>query len=545
MLFNLLGGVALLLWGMRMVEVGVTQALGADLRRLVGKATRNPVLALGVGLGVTGLLQSSTATALITVSFVRHGLLETAPALAVMLGADVGTSLVAQVFAFDLAWLAPLLVLLGVVGFKTSRHTVGQHGARAVIGLGLMLLGLHQIVAVSQPLRNAPALQDILGALAGATLVVVLISALLTWLAHSSLAMVLLVVSLVGNGAVTLPMGLAMVLGANLGGVMPQLMATVGAAPEVRRISLGNLIFKACGVLVALALLDMVPGWLAALPGAEGRQIAHFHTLFNAALAAFFLFLTGPVSALLGRWLPDEPLVDDPTEPRYLDPSAIGNPSVALAHAERETLRMGDAVERMLVRTMDILRYDDERLLASVERDEDMLDALHRAIKFYLTELGREPMSPKDTRRAQEIISFTINLEQIGDIVDKKLMELAAKKIKQRLRFSEEGFLEIVSLHKRVMDNLKLAFAVFMSDDVEMARQLVAEKTRFREMERAAAESHLARLRGARVESIDTSSIHLDILNELRRINSHLCTVAYPILERAGELFTSRLKPSA
>ncbi len=545
LLLNLLGGVALLLWGMHMVEVGTSQAFGADLRRMVGQGMRNPLRAMLVGLGVTSLLQSSTATAMITASFARQGLVETAPALAVMLGADVGTALVVQVLSFDLAWLSPLLILLGVIGFKTSRVTVRQHVSRVVIGLGLILLSLRLIVSISEPVRHAAALEALLGVVAGAPVFAVLLAALGTWLAHSSLAVVLLVGSLVSSGAVSLPMGFALVVGANLGGVLPQVTATLGSSPEVRRIPLGNLLFKVCGVAVALPLLPYLPGWLEALGGAPGRQIAHFHLVFNLALVVVFLGLTKPVARLLSAGLPDVADQNNPVGPRYLDRSAIEHPTLALANAERETLRMADGVERMVAGTIDVLRTNDEALQREIVSQDDTVDALHQAIKFYLTEVSREPMSEKDSLRSQEIISFTINLEHIGDIVDNNLMELAAKKIRYKLRFSDEGYQEIAGLHRRLLDNFKLAIAVFISDDVEIARRLLTEKAQFRQMERDAAESHLARLRVNRMESIDTSSIHLDVLNELRRINSHLTSVAYPILERAGELFSSRLKPTA
>jgi len=545
LLLNLLGGVALLLWGMRMVEIGVNQAFGADLRRLIGHSMGHPVLAMLVGLGATGLLQSSTATAMITASFARQGLVETAPALAVMLGADVGTSLVVQVLSFDLSWLSPLLIVVGVIGFKTSRAAMRQHVSRALIGLGLILLALREIVSVSEPLRHAGALQALLEALGGEPLLLVLVAAAVTWLAHSSLAVVLLIASLAGSGIVSLEMGFAMVLGANLGGGLPPVTATLASGPEVRRITVGNLLFKLCGVVVAVPLLHWAPEITAAMGGAPGRQIAHYHMLFNLGLMVVFLYLTPLVAGLMRGMLPDATGAGNPADPLYLDRSAIENPTLALANAERETLRMGDVVEHMVARTLDVLRLDDERLLQDVVKMDDTVDSLHQAIKFYLTDVSREPMNDKDSRRAQEILSFTINLEHIGDIVDKNLMELAAKKIRNKLHFSDEGFVEIASLHRRLMDNFKLAVAVFMSDDVEMARRLLTEKARFRQLELDAAESHLARLRVNRLESIDTSSIHLDILNEFRRINSHLTSSAYPILERAGELFTSRLKPSA
>jgi phosphate:Na+ symporter len=544
-LLNLLGGVALLLWGMRMVEMGINQAFGANLRRLIGLSLRNPVLGMLVGLGVTGMLQSSTATAMITVSFARQGLVETAPALAVMLGADVGTSLVVQVLSFNLGWLSPLLIVGGVVGFKTGRAAMRQHISRAVIGLGMILLSLRQIVAVSDPIRTAFEFQELLASLQSEPVLLVLMAALLTWLAHSSLAVVLLVASLAGSGVISLEIGFALVLGANLGGIVPQITATLGSSPEVRRIPLGNLAFKLAGVVVALPLLAYLPTFTGWLGGEPGRQIAHFHTAFNLGLAAVFLFLTRPVASLLSRWLPDLPNPENPGEPRYLDRSAIENPTLALAHAERETLRMGDVVERMLRNTLSVIRLDDERLQQEIVRMDDAVDQLYQAIKFYLIDVSREPMNEKDSHRAAEIVSFTINLEHIGDIIDKNLMELAGKKIHQRLQFSREGFQEICDLHAHLLENFKLAVGVFISGEVDMARRLLVEKANFRDLEWTAAENHLTRLRRLRSESIDTSSIHMDILNEFKRVNSHITSVAYPILERAGELLNSRLKPSA
>lgn len=545
MLLKLLGGVALLLWGMRMVETGISHAFGSGLRKLVGGSMRHPVMALFVGLGVTGLLQSSTATAMITASFARQGLVQTAPALAVMLGADVGTSLVVQVLYYDLSWLSPLLFLIGVVGYKTGRSTVRQNVSRAIIGLGMILLALSQIVSVTEPLRGASPFHDLLRLLSIEPIVLLLMVAVLTWLAHSSMAMVLLCASLTSGGLLSLEAGLAMVLGANLGGGLPQITATLGSAPEVRRIPFGNFLFKITGVAVTLPLLTPLTEYVASMGDVPGRQIVHFHMFFNLGLATVFLFLTRPVANLLQYWLPDAEAREDSTEPRYLDLSAIENPALALAHAERETLRMGDVVERMLDHTITVLRTNDRTLLEKIERMDDTVDALYQAIKFYLTDLSREPLNEKESLRTTEIISFTINLEHIGDIIDKNLMELAATKIRNHLQFSEEGLRELSDLHHHLLENLKLGFGVFMSGDVDMARRLLREKATFRRLERSAAENHLNRLRVKRIESIDTSSLHMDILNELKRINSHITSVAYPILEQAGALFSSRLKPDA
>jgi phosphate:Na+ symporter len=271
-------------------------------------------------------------------------------------------------------------------------------------------------------------------------------------------------------------------------------------------------------------------------------MVADFHTLLNVALAALFM-LPLPAFARLLEWLLPEPADrPDPSAPIYLDAGALSTPSLALVCAARETLHMGDIIEAMLRKTMDAFATDDRKLVAEIERMDNDVDRLHEAIKLYVTRITRESLDDQDSRRAMEIISCAINLEHVGDIIDKNLMELATKKIKNRLSFSEQGAAELQQFHRRVLENLKLAFGVFLSGDIKVARQLVEEKTVIRDMERAAAESHFNRLREGITASVETSSLHLDILRDLKRIFSHICSIAYPVLETTGELQPSRLR---
>lgn len=540
-LLDLLGGVALLLWGLRMVRTGLMRGVGGDLRRFLGNSLSNRLLAFGAGLGTTVLLQSSSATCLLVTSFAGRGLVATAPALAVMLGADVGTSLVAQLLSLGLDWLAPLLILIGVVAFMSSTSGQRRDLGRAVIGLGLMLLALRMVVAASAPMRDSIVVQTVLGALAGEPLLAVLVGALITWLAHSSLAMVLLVMTLADANLLTVGLALALVLGANLGGALPPFLAARGAEPAAQRVPLGNLAFRLLGALAVVATLPWIAPWVARIEPDPVRQVVNFHTAFNVALALIFLPLIGPAARLAARILPDATNVSE-DRPRYLDPAAVETPSLALAAATRETLRMGDTVEAMLKGTLEVLRTDDRKQAESIAQMDNTVDRLYEATKLYLTKVSREDLSEQDNRRCGDIIAFITNLEHIGDIVDKNLIELAEKKIKRKLRFSEEGFQEICALHGRLLDNLKLALSVFLSGEVATARRLLEEKVQFRDLERAAAERHLARLRQGRPESIETSALHLDILRDFKRINSHITSVAYPILEAAGALISTRLK---
>jgi phosphate:Na+ symporter len=541
-LIELLGAAALLLWGLRMVRTGVLRAFGAELRHFLRVSLRNRVAAFLAGLGVTGILQSSTATALVVASFAGRGLVATAPALAVMLGADVGTSLVAQVLSLDIHWLAPLLILLGVILHFAGRAGTHRELGRVAVGLGLMLLALRLLLAASAPMQEAAIVQELLGALTDEPLIAILVAALLTWLAHSSLAIVLLIMSLAGAGVLSLTGACILVLGANLGGAVPALTATLTEPPAARRIPVGNLLFRLLGILAVAPVIDLVVPLLAQLEPAPARVVVNFHTGFNLALGAVCILIIGPMARLCTRLLPDQPVEVDPGRPRHLDRTTLDTPSLALACASREALRMGDVVEIMLRDSLDVLGRGDRQKLVEMSTMDDIVDKLHEAIKLFVTDVSREPLSPDESRRAAEILSFTTNLEHIGDIIDKNLLELARKKMRKRLRFSNEGWEEIDALHARVLNNLQLALGVFVSGDVGIARKLIDEKVAVREAERQAAENHLARLRAGRPESIDSSALHLDILRDLKRIHSHICAVAYPILDEAGQLHRSRLK---
>lgn len=540
-LLHLAGDVALLLWGMHMVHTGVIRAFGADLRRFLAIGLKSRWKAFLAGLGITTLLQSSTATGLMATSFIASGLMGLVPALAVTLGANVGTTLIVQVLAFDIAAVAPIPILLGLVAFKRGRRTQTRDLGRVGIGLGLVLLALHLLVAAVEPIEQARAMRDLFEVLTGEPLINIALAALLTWAAYSSVAVVLLVMSLAAAQVVTPVAALALVLGANLGNVIPQYLAA-GSNNAARRLALGNLVVRGLGCLVAVPALPLLADALAQLEASPARQAADFHTLFNLALGLLFIGFLGPLAKLCTRLLPATPVAFDPGRPQYIDAGTIEAPSVALANAAREALRMVDVVETMLRTFLDALRSDDRKALAQIGRMDDTLDRLHRAIKLYITEISREEaLEDADARRCSDILAFTINLEHVGDILDKSLREIAAKKVKHQLSFSTDGFEEIAAMHQRVLDGLQLAVSVFMTGNARDARALLAAKAELRELERTATENHLRRLREGRPESIETSALHLDIVRDLKRIAAHVAAVAYPILDQSGALQRSRV----
>jgi phosphate:Na+ symporter len=545
-LLDLMGGVALLLWGLHMVHSGILRAFGPDLRLLLAKGLNNRFAAFAAGIGLTALLQSSTATALITSSFAAEGLVGLVPALAIMLGANVGTTLIVQVLSFNISAVAPVLFVLGLGAFRSGPRSRVKDLGRVAIGLGLMLLSLHILLDTLAPAEDAPSVHVLLNAITGDPVLCIVIGAAVTWLVHSSVASVLLVMSLAYAHFISPYAALALVLGANLGSAInPVFEGARRDNPASYRLPLGNLFNRLAGVLLIAPFLRPITEHLQAWQPDLAKLTAEFHIAFNVATAIIFIGLLDVMARLLEKLLPTRVQETDPSRPRYLDESALETPSLALADAARETLRMGDLVETMLRKVMTAMMTNDRALVDQVMRMDNAVDTLDEAIKLYVTKLTRGSLDEREGKRAMEIISFTINLEHIGDIIDKNLSELATKKIKRRFQFSPEGADELSAFHKRTMDSLRIAFGVFMSGDVAEAHKLLAEKAALRNSELAATERHLDRLREGRQETLETTSLHLDVLRDLRRIHSHICSVAYSVLDSAGETAAYRSTESA
>lgn len=541
-LVTVLSGIALLVWGTHIVRSGVLRVFGGSLRRVLASSVSNPFTAFLAGLGVTGLVQSSSATAVLAGSFVGQNLMGLAPALAIMLGADVGTSLVVQLFSLDLSWLSPLLIGFGVLFHLTRKATREGQMGRIAIGLGLIILALQIILQAARPLTGAAGVKVIFGSLSGDPMLDILIGALFTLMAWSSLAVVLLTGAFVASGLISLKVALFLVIGANLGSGIVAVVATAGAGNASRRVALGNLLFKVVGCALAVALLPWIELLLAMLDPDPQRLVVNFHAAFNLLLAATLIWFTAPVARFAERLLPDNAAKETRIAARHLDPAALDTPALATSNAAREVLRIGDIIEAMLAGLLTVIRTNDAHLARQIRRMDDDVDGLYTSIKLYLTQIGREALDERDARRWADIISFTINMEHVGDIIERMVDDLIDKKIAHRLEFSEAGMTEICDMHARVVTNLRLGMNVFLNGDLRTAQRLLATKVELRKLQQQYADTHLNRLAGQTVQSIETSSLHLDIINDFKRINSHICSVAYPILEQAGALSPTRLR---
>ncbi len=539
-LIEILGEISLLLWGIHMVQSGVMRAYGSNLRQLLGVALKNRGQAFLAGFGVTAILQSSTATAMMASSFAAAGLVGLVPALAVMLGANVGTTLIVQLLSFDVTIVFPVLLFAGVAAFRKGRGRARDLG-RTAIGLGLVLVALHLMIETMAPVERAPLLRDLLSTISGAPLLNIVIAAIFTWAAHSSVAAMLFIMSLASAQVIGPEAALAMVLGANLGSAINPVVSAWGGGPQSMRLPLGNLLNRAVGVLAVLPLLSLIGGLAAKAGIATPRLAADFHTAFNLVLALLFILPLPLIARFLERVLPDQSKPRDEGLPLYLDPDALVVPSSALANATREALRMADVAEAMLQSLNGIFERDDRRRIAEIRRMDDVIDRLNELIRRYLAEIKYSAMSENEQQRLNEILAFTNNIENAGDTIEKSILDLARKRLKRHLRLSGEGLSDIEDMREQLIVQLKLAVGAFMLSDVGMARKLVDGKERFRALEKGSETRHFARMRAGRRESVETTGLHVDIVRDLKQIGGFLAATAYPLLENSGQLKSSRL----
>lgn len=526
-----------------MVKNGVTRAFGTSLRLAIAKGAGNRFVACFSGAAVTAVLQSSVATTLILISFIKSGFVTTTVGLAAVIGADIATTLVAQLLTFDLRWLSPVLLTGGIVIYNVYQKAGRErHIGRAIIGIGLMLLSLTMIRQISEPLQHSEVLPLILQPLQNEPLVAIVFAAIFTYLLHSSLAAILLFAAFATHNIISLDLGLYLVVGANLGGALIPFAATFREGMKVRRLTVGNLMMRGTIVLVLLPFLPMVHGMLLASGADPARYLVHFHTGFNVFLGLVFLPFVGILADFTEKLYPDHSEKADPSAPQYLDEKALSTPIIALAGAARETLRMAEIVEKMLQLTMTAFEKNNDRLIGSIREMDNQVDSLNQSIKLYLTRLSHESFDPKEADRYIQILTFSTNLEYCGDIIDKSLLEAADKKMRNQESFSEKGFAEIKDFHGQVLENLKLAQIIFLSEDHELAAQLVEKKKSVRIAESETSKQHFKRLHERQAQSIATSSLHLDIVRDLRRINSYITSIAFTILDNSDKHKKKRKK---
>jgi len=531
-IIQIIGGVCLLLWGVNLIGSGLNKAFGSQLRKFISTSTDSRFKAFGVGAFSALVLQSSMATCVIASSFAVRNIITLPAAIAVMIGADVGTTLSAQLMSLDLAWLMPVMMTMGYAVSKIMKDTMYKNLGGFFVGIALVLLALAHITSTAAYLKNSETLHLIMLPLQQQPVLAVAFSAIITWVVHSSLGMVLLYTGLASSGVLPIDIALYMVLGSNLGGAIAPVILTASEVPSGRRIPIANLIIKVITVIAIMPFMSQyILPFIEAKSLIDTRIVVNFHTAFNLFVALLSLPIVSYLSNFLLGIIPDPKKEDDTTRPRHLDATALSNPRAALACASREVFRVCEIVQQMFDDSLTVLRNNDYKLLLKICDDERTVDSLYIDIKEYLSHIERTNMTDEDIFKYMQILKFSTNLEYMGDVIDKGLMNSARKKINAQDSFSRQGYGEIASFHENVKCNIKDAQNLLMTADLKMAEDLVERKIKLRENEQSGMENHLKRLSQGIVETKATSTIHMDIIRDFMRINSHASAIAYDVIK--------------
>ncbi len=543
---NLLGGVALLLWGVRMVRTGILRAWGERLRFFVEHRLRSRITGFAAGAAATTILGSGTATSLIVSNIAASGALPVALGLAVLLGADTGSAIVTTIFASGMSkalWTSPILLSIGFIVFSWSAETKPHNLGRILIGLGLVFLSLHLISAASQPLSTATLFHDVLSALGREPVLGFIVGALLAWIFHSTLAAILLIGSLLANGSMNAESAIYFLLGINLGGGLPAAIGALGLPMGARRIPIANLLCRGILSIAALGFAAPVSELINKLPFTDLNRALSFHLGFNLATGLLFLPITKLIEILVTWLMPDIETKDSLAQPRYLDPISLSSPPVALANATLETARMTEILDQMFATALQAIAIGSKETLKAINDLDVRLNLFQSAVQTYLSDLAQmTPLSREESRKALETTLYVSNLEHAGDVIQLNLVNRIGVKIQEGLHFTADEQKSLDILCTMITSNIKIAAAVLASRDVEGAKKLIEQKNHFRILEQQVIDEHFRKGAGNKKEALRRSALFIDMIRDLHRINSHIVSVGYPIADEAGLLHETRLR---
>ena len=543
-LIELLGSIALLLWGLRMVRTGVMRSYGTNIKRFARRSEGKIIPAFLSGLIVAALLQSSTAAVLISASFAGQSLIGVGTAFITMLGADIGTSVAVLIASQKFTTLAPFLLAVGIFGFISSKENKRQNVFRAIGGLGLILLALILISVTAGQLAELREFKSLLEVFKNQPVFFVILALVLTYLSYSSLAIVLLSVSFLATGVIGINESLYLVLGANLGSGMLPLISSWKSSELEKNPIIANLLVRSLCIILFYPFVSVFSNFSLAYISFE-LVPAIYHLTLNLFVAIIGIIFSKQFLTLSLSLFSENKNEDQLNKHNILEADDFSMPAVSLANAKREALRMAEVSQNMVVSSLAVFKDDNEVLRDEIIKKEDTVDEFYDGIKLYIARILQEELSPVESQQALNILNFTTNMEHIGDIVNNSLMELSGRKIAKHIHFSKEGFGEIISIHEEVCANYDLAINTFVSNDCELARVLYEKKQELHKLEKRSVSKHLQRIGKGVADSLETSSMHIDVVRDYKRVNSLLSSIAYPILFASGEMLETRLKQNS
>jgi phosphate:Na+ symporter len=533
LLMGIGGGLALFLYGMRLIGRSLEKAASGDLRSFLTSVAGSRGRSLLFGTVSTLMVQSSSASTVLLVSFASSGLMTVQQCLGAVLGAAAGATVTVQLIAFRVSDLDLLLIAVGflLTMFRGRRRRLGG----AILGFGLLFFGLRVMSNAMAPLKDFPLVTEFFVASAQDPWPALIAATLFTAIAQASAATIGIVLGLAFQGILTLEAAVPFVFGANIGTATTAILASLAANVDGKRVAWAHAGFRIGGVILGMLLLSPFLRLVGSLSDDLPRQIANAHTLLNIGTAILFLPFIPLADRLVRRLIPERESAPE-YGPRALDPRFLEQPSVAIASAVRELLRMGGLVGEMLDDVKESLRRDDSELANAIRTRDDQVDLLDEEITKYLADLSTEYLSERQSERVLDLLFVTKDLELIGDIISKGLVPgLLRKKREHDLWFSDEGFRQILEFHEGVREIVEIAVSAIATWDRALASRVLEKKRDLSELERRFQLAHLTRLQTGNVESRATTTVHVDAMNDLKRIVTHTARIAYAILGRVHQ----------
>ena len=532
--FIMLAGVCFFLYGMTLAKDGLQHSSSDTVRNVLYKLTNSPLKAVFLGTVATFILQSSSASTVMLVGFANVGLINVSNGLAVALGAGIGTSLfvvlLAQVLSIPLKAYATLMLFFGFVLTQVSRKR-GINLGKILLGFGFILYGIKTIAEIATLIKGYPMVTEQLANFAAHPIYAVVVSAILTTVMQSSTATIGILLSLALAGSMSLEAAIPIVLGANIGTTSTALLASLQSNEFGRRIAVGQFLMKVIGVAVFLPFLEPFTGLLQNSAANITMQVALAHLIFNTLGALVLCPFVGLFANALNKLLPQDLVGEEIFRSKYLDKTVLDTPALAFGNVMREINRMANQTQDMFVQVLATLKEERLELIDELEATDDKVDTLCRDIKFYLAQLSQGSLSEEQARRELDLVSVTTYLEEIGDVINRNLGGLARKKIKKQLRFSEEGWQEIKEFHDTVMQNMNLAITAFTTNNEELAKKVRRIKKHVNGSYEDLIQGHLQRLHEGVKASLATSSLHMDLLANMLRVNTIISRIVQPVLK--------------
>ncbi|GAB6158392.1 Na/Pi cotransporter family protein [Desulfotomaculum varum] len=531
---SMIGGMGLLLYGMYVLSDGLQKIAGKRLREALTQLTKNRLVAMGLGTLVTVMFQSSTATTVILVSLTSASIISLRQTLAVILGADIGTTITAQLIALKVTEISlPIVGVGATIIFFSKRHKYKRIG-QVLIGFGLLFLGLKIMSDTMHPLRDDPMFGKLLLQMSDNPLLAMVVAAVFTFLVHSSAATIGIIMLLAMQHMITLESAVYLLFGANVGTAFTAVLSSLGSSRESQRVATAHLLFKVAGVLLFLPFVGALAKVMSSLTSNAGFQVANVHTFFNIAIAVLFAPFISQFARLLEIIVPEKKQPDTDVVPKYLDESLFSTPEVAIGMATKEIMHISDHVSDMTKHIYPLLKSYDPDLAEKMHQKENHIDALATATNKYLTHLLRQPLTKDEFNKTMGLVHIVREYEYIGDVIEKNLMYKAESKYVNNLDFSAEGHKDIITMHNKILELLYIVNTAFATNSCMLAEKAKTLQEDIVDLEFRLRMSHIARMQRGSQETENTSFIHMDVVNAYLRMSEHMKNIAMALTDEVS-----------